>query len=107
MEATYGKKKFLPVSKNLFSLKKKGIWLENIAGYFYKNGTDIVIEDFYIADNFSYGETLYSVTLHTVPFKYLWCQSALGGLPDLIVFCKDNKDWLKLHSILRSADLIR
>lgn len=97
------------IQKDLSSIRKKGIWMEDTFSWFY--GTPLTYIKTFYGDTAGYHESFYQgeVTLHDgkkVEVKVVWC-SAYLGIPSLIVGTKTKEDWVAVRGELRDLNLLR
>lgn len=99
------------IQKDLTSIRKKGVWMEDTCNWFCTQIPHITKTWWPEEDIAGYHENFYEgeVTLHDgkkVSVKFVWCCARMG-IPSLIVGTKTKEDWIAVRGELRDLNLVR
>ena len=92
------------ISKNIFAIRAKGVWLEDILEYL-KKELELELESYYYGDDtgIGYYEHYYNSSKR---IKVMFSHARLG-LPDLVVGTNTKKEWIELREMLRKNGFVR
>lgn len=93
------------ISKDIFSIRAKGVWLENVLEFLEKE-YQLELKGYYQGKDVSIGyyEHCY---IGKNGIKAVFAHARMGGMPSLIIGCNTKKEWIELREVLRKNGFVR